>query len=291
MKSSIPSAVAVALASLTVAAGVAWAGGQGSAHVAGLPVLAWCALLSFAVNWVAFVPAWAARTERYYDLVGSLTYLGTLVCTVVLVKPDPRGALLAGLAAIWASRLGTFLFRRIHRAGSDRRFDEVKQDFGQFFIAWTLQALWVFLTLACALTAMTSTAPAPLGAWAAIGIAIWLFGFTVEIVADSQKSAFRRDPQNADRFIDTGLWSWSRHPNYFGEFVLWTGVAVIAWPVLSGWAHVTLVSPLFVFLLLTRMSGVPPLERRAEEKWGDDPRFRAYVERTPRFWLRPPSRG
>jgi steroid 5-alpha reductase family enzyme len=106
-------------------------------------------------------------------------------------------------------------------------------------------------------------------------------------VADRQKSAFRSDPANAGRFISSGLWAWSRHPNYFGEIVLWVGVALIALPVLSGWQHVTLVSPLFVYLLLTRISGIPPLERRAEEKWGDDPAYRAYVERTPVLWLRP----
>ena len=114
------------------------------------------------------------------------------------------------------------------------------------------------------------------------------FGFSIEIVADRQKSAFRADPANAGRFISSGLWAWSRHPNYFGEIVLWFGIAILAWPALAGWQLATLVSPLFVYVLLTKGSGIPPLETRAEERWGDDPAYRAYVERTPVLWPRPP---
>jgi len=289
MQESILKPLGVVAASVVVAGAVAWAGGRGSVEAAGIPVPLLCAAVAFAVNWAAFVPAYAARTERYYDLVGSLTYLSLIACGVLLADPDPRGWLLAGMAAVWALRLGSFLFLRIHRAGSDRRFDEVKQDFGQFLMAWTLQALWVFLTLCCALTAITTNGAQPLGAWAAVGGLIWVVGFGIEVAADRQKSAFRKNPANAGRFISSGLWAWSRHPNYCGEIVLWVGVALIALPALSGWQHVTFVSPVFVYLLLTRISGIPPLERRAEEKWGDDPGYRAYVERTPVLWLRPPS--
>ena len=286
-----PKPLPVVGASVLVAALVAWGVGQHAVEAFGLPVPWICTAFAFALNWAAFPPAFAARTERYYDLVGSLTYLGSIACAAGLANLDARGWLLAALAGVWAARLGTFLFLRIHRAGSDRRFDEVKQAFGPFLIAWTLQALWVVLTLACAVAAMTSTASRPLGVWAAVGAAIWVVGFGIEVVADRQKSAFRRDPANEGDFIRTGLWAWSRHPNYCGEIVLWIGVAVIAWPVLHGWQHVALVSPVFVYLLLTRISGIPPLETRAEAKWGEDPAYRDYVERTPVLWLRPPGRA
>lgn len=281
-------ALAAVVASVLVAAAVAWAAGRGSVEAAGVPVPVIGAAVAFAVNWAAFVPAYAARTERYYDLVGSLTYLGLIACGVGLADPDPRGWLLAGLVGVWTLRLGSFLFLRIHRAGSDRRFDEVKQEFGSFLTAWTLQALWAFLTCCCALAAITAVDGRPLGAWAAVGGALWVLGFGIEVAADRQKSAFRRDPANVDRFISSGLWAWSRHPNYCGEVVLWTGVALIALPGLTGWQYVTLVSPLFVYLLLARGSGIPPLERRAEAKWGSDPAYRAYVDRTPVLWLRSP---
>jgi steroid 5-alpha reductase family enzyme len=204
---------------------------------------------------------------------------------------DPRALLLAGLVALWSLRLGSFLFARITRDGADRRFDDLKPDFARFLMAWTLQGLWVLLTVSCALAAITAAGAAPLGVWALLGLLVWISGFTLEVVADRQKQAFRADPSNRDRFITTGLWAWSRHPNYCGEIVLWIGIAVIALPALSGWSFATLVSPVFVYVLLTRISGVPLLEARAKKKWGDDPAYQAYKARTPVLWLRPPSRS
>jgi steroid 5-alpha reductase family enzyme len=110
----------------------------------------------------------------------------------------------------------------------------------------------------------------------------------IEVVADRQKSVFKTDPANTGRFITGGLWAWSRHPNYFGEITLWVGVAIIALPTLSGWRWLMLISPLFVILLLTRISGIPMLESRAEKRWGADPEFRAYTDSTPALLLRPP---
>ena len=141
-----------------------------------------------------------------------------------------------------------------------------------------------------ALAAMTSEVPAPLGLIGLIGIAIWAGGFAIELISDRQKGAFRRDPANAGRFITSGFWAWSRHPNYFGEIVLWIGIALIALPSLSGWQYATLISPLFVFVLITRISGIPPLEARAETRWGDEPEFQAYKARTPALFPRM-SRG
>ena len=121
----------------------------------------------------------------------------------------------------------------------------------------------------------------PLGRLAAAGIALWGAGFIVEVAADAQKRRFRLQPENADRFIATGLWARCRHPNYLGEILLWTGVAVTALPALDGWRYLTLVSPVFVWLLLTRVSGIPLLEAQADRKWGADPAYRAYKARTP----------
>jgi steroid 5-alpha reductase family enzyme len=274
---------------LAIAACIAWAGSYGGAIAWGVPVFALCGAVAFAVNWAAFVPAWVGKTERYFDLTGSLTYLVLLAVALGLGgRVDARSLLLALLVALWAVRLGTFLFARIRADGSDGRFDRIKTDFGRFATTWTLQALWVFLTLACALAAITSATRVPLGSFAAVGTLLWIAGFGVEVVADQQKRAFRADPANDGRFITTGLWAWSQHPNYFGEITLWLGVALVALPALTGWQHATLISPVFVYLLLTRVSGVPLLEARAARRWGDDPEFSAYSQRTPRLVLRPP---
>jgi steroid 5-alpha reductase family enzyme len=274
---------------LLVAAAVGWAGSQGGRRVGGVPVFALCGAVCFAVNWLVFFPAWAARTERYFDLTGSLTYLAVVALGVALGSRDPRALLLAFLVGVWALRLGSFLFARIRREGADRRFDAIKRSFARFLLTWTLQGLWVFLTLSCALAAITASGAEPLGALAALGTAVFGAGFAIEVAADRQKARFRSDPAHRDRFITTGLWAWSRHPNYCGEILLWAGIALVALPALSGWSFATLVSPLFVYVLLTRMSGIPLLESRSDAKWGDDPAYRAYKARTPVLWLRPPS--
>jgi steroid 5-alpha reductase family enzyme len=282
-------AVAVVAATL-LGAGVAVAGSQGGAAVGGIPVFALCVAIAFAAQWMVFIPSFLGRTERFYDLTGSLTYVGVTALAVVLASDlDARSLLLAGMVVVWAARLGVFLVSRIRRAGHDDRFDAIKVSFTRFLLAWTVQALWISLTAGAALAAITTTAPQPLGLAAVAGAAIWVGGFSIEVVADQQKRRFRADPANRGGFIGEGLWAWSRHPNYFGEIVLWAGVALIALPVLAGWQLVTLVSPLFVALLLTRVSGIPMLERKADAKWGGQPDYEAYNAATPVLVPRPPG--
>jgi steroid 5-alpha reductase family enzyme len=274
---------------LVIAAAIAWAGSQHGIRTGGIPLFALCAILAFAINWLVFLPSYAFQTERYFDLTGSITYVSLVVIALILHgEPDPRALLLGGLVIVWAVRLGSFLFTRIVRDGSDGRFDALKPSLPRLFMTWTLQGLWVLLTLACALAAMTSSRPVPLGWFAAGGALVWAAGFAIEVLADQQKRRFRLDPTNKSRFIRSGVWAWSRHPNYFGEIVLWIGVAIIVLPVLSGWQYATLISPVFVYVLLTRISGIPLLEARAKEKWGDDAEYQAYKERTRVLVLRPP---
>lgn len=273
------------------AAFIAWAGSQGSYVIFGIPLFALCVALAFIIQWVAFIPAYIKQTEKLYDLVGSITYL-SLIWIAVLASPvvDARAILLLVIVSVWAIRLGSFLFRRVRAAGEDRRFRDIKKSFSRFLMTWTLQGLWVSLTLAAALAAITATGKVALGGFALIGFIVWIVGFGFEVIADSQKSEFQADPQNADKFINVGLWSWSRHPNYFGEIVLWIGVAIIAIPVLSGWQWVTMISPLFVVLLLTRVSGVPMLESRADEKWGWQAGYESYKTNTSILIPRPPGK-
>lgn len=274
---------------LLIGVAIGWAGSRASVEVLGWPLFALCGAIAFGVNWLIFVPAFAYQTERYFDLTGSLTYLALVAASLLLGPADPRALLLAGLISIWASRLGSFLFLRIREDGSDGRFDRIKTNFARFLMTWTLQGLWVFLTLSCALAAMTSSSSQPLDVCALLGTILWLVGFAIEVAADRQKRAFRNAPENAGRFITSGVWAWSRHPNYFGEILLWFGIAVIALPSLAGWQFATLISPVFVFVLLTRISGIPLLEASAEKRWGDEPAFREYTERTPALIPRVPG--
>jgi steroid 5-alpha reductase family enzyme len=156
-------------------------------------------------------------------------------------------------------------------------------------MTWTLQGLWVVMTAAAALAAMTSTQTPAIGITGVLGLILWIAGFAIEVVADKQKRDFRRDPDNSDRFIQHGLWAWSRHPNYFGEILLWCGIAVIALPALQGWQYATLISPVFVYLLLTKVSGIPMLDAHALKRWGDEDDYRAYRKATPVLFPRPPK--
>jgi len=274
-----------------IALGLVLAGSQGGYHVSGVPVFGICVAIAFIIQWLTFIPAYLYRTEKFYDLAGSLTYITVLVLAVVMTpEVDARSYLLAGIISIWAVRLGTFLFLRIRTIGEDRRFREIKQSLPRFLLAWTLQGLWISFSLAAALAAITSTLKLELELYAALGTFLWLTGFLIEIIADKQKSNFNAKPENTGKFIQTGLWAWSRHPNYFGEIVLWVGVAVIAFPVLRGWQWVTLLSPFFIIILLTRISGIPMLEEYADKKWGRQVEYETYKARTSILIPLPPTK-
>lgn len=267
---------------LALCAALAVAGSAGSVGVSGLPLFALCAAIGMLLHWLVFVPSYLAQTEHYFDLTGSLSFLATVAVALWLNPlPDTRAMLLGLLIAVWALRLGLFLFGRVKRRGGDGRFDDIKPDFWRFLFTWTLGGAWVFLTMAAALAAMTSLSVAPLGAVTVIGLILWITGFSIEVIADTQKSRFRDDSANDDRFMDRGLWAHSRHPNYFGEILLWFGVACIALPALYGWQLLTLISPFFVTLLLMKVSRVPKAEQKAQERWGNDPAYRDYVQNTP----------
>lgn len=275
---------AVIVIPLVVAVGalMALAGSQGGGVIAGIPVFALLIGLAFLIQWLVFIPSYLLRTEHFFDLTGSITYLTVTVLAVVLSGHwDGRSLLLAALVIIWALRLGAFLFGRIRRAGKDDRFDEIKRSFWRFLSVWTLQGLWVTLTGAAALVAITTLTRIPLDVFALIGALVWLVGFAIEVIADAQKSRFRADPKNEGRFIQSRLWSRSRHPNYFGEIMLWIGIAIIALPVLQGWHWLALISPVFVTVLLTRISGIPLLEEKADQTWGGQQEYQAYKQRTP----------
>ncbi len=281
------SALVATVAVVFFSAGLAFAGSQGGVKVGNMSLFALAVGLIFVLQWIAFVPAFMGQTERFYDLMGSLTYI-SVSALVLFLSPvrDGRSLLLFLLIFIWAGRLGSFLFLRIRRDGKDGRFDAIKPSFFRFLFVWTLQGAWVAFTASAALIAMTTETRKELDVFALIGGLLWIVGFAIEVVADQQKSQFRADPANKGKFIQTGLWARSRHPNYFGEILLWIGVTVIALPILQGWQWIGLISPIFVTLLLTRVSGIPLLEQRADAKWGGQAAYEEYKEQTPILILR-----
>ena len=291
MKNKSLEAGLTVIASVAIAAFVAWVASADSKEWGGLPALVWCVIAAFVVNWIAFVPSILAKTEHYFDLVGSLTYVSITVLALIIGDNNEASSwIMAILIFIWAGRLGTFLFRRIRQDGEDVRFAKLRSNSIRFLSTWTLQGLWVSLTALAAWTAITSVDEAPFGVLTVVGLILWVVGFAIEVKSDQEKRAFRADSSNDGRFISTGLWAWSRHPNYFGEITLWLAIALIALPAFDGREYVALISPVFVALLLTQVSGVPALERRGLKRWGDDPDYKRYVASVPVLIPRPPRR-
>ena len=266
---------------------IAWGGSHNSMTYNGYPILFFCLSASFLVHWVIFIPSFLAKTEKFYDITGTLAYLITLYLASVLTSYssgaslEPRTLIIIGMVSFWALRLGIFLFIRVLKVGEDRRFREAKKSFSKYLVWWTMSALWVFLTTANALTLIVNNKKLVNQPIFYLGLLIWFIGILFEIIADEQKRRFRLNEKNRGKFISSGLWSISRHPNYFGEIILWIGIAIISLPTLSGFQYVTLISPLFIYLLLTRISGVNLLEESSDKKWGDLPEYEQYKRETP----------
>ena len=283
---TIPSTILSILIGLLIAV----AGSDGSETYNGMSLFIICASVSFVLHWIIFIPSFAFQTEHYFDLTGSISYLSAVALAFYLnPSVDPRDLLIGLLIVVWAVRLGSFLFMRVKQDGKDDRFTIMKTQFHWFLMTWTLGGLWVFLTMAAGLAAITSNTTQPFGLMAYLGLALWIFGFSIEVIADRQKRAFKKNQQKDKEFITSGLWAWSRHPNYFGEITLWIGLTLIALPGWSGWQLVTLISPVCVYILRTKISGIPLLENRGMKKWGSDPEYIDYVNRTPALILKKPK--
>ncbi|KAK8379380.1 hypothetical protein O3P69_019344 [Scylla paramamosain] len=242
-------------------------GGAWGAGGASLPLLA---ALDFSVQWVLCGAAVLLKTEKFYDLAGSGTFI---LLAYLNYKRNgtghPRQLVQTGCVCVWALRLGLFLFTRVMKTGKDRRFKEALQKPSLMFVFWTMQGAWVLVTLLPTLLGVKATRQPPLGHRDYLGWGLWGVGFLLEVAADYQKTVFRNDPHNKDKFITSGLWSLSRHPNYLGEIFLWFGLYISSSACLSGWEHLAVICPLLDYLLITQVSGIPPLEKYGAAKWGD----------------------
>ncbi|MDC3164579.1 DUF1295 domain-containing protein [Gammaproteobacteria bacterium] len=257
----------------------------GIAHLTGSVIVKNAVLLAYVIHWIAYIPSYIFQTEKFYDLTGSVTYLSVVwfvfLSTYKSISLNFGNLILVLLISIWTIRLGLFLFMRIHKAGEDKRFRSIKTSASQFFMTFTISGLWVTLCSMCALVAISSPEGLVMNALTYIGIILFIIGFGIEIVADNQKTAFRSIEANKDSFITSGLWSKSRHPNYFGEVLLWFAIAVISFSSLEGFQLITLISPVFTYMLLVYVSGVRMLEDMNDKKWANNEDYKSYKKNTP----------
>ena len=258
-----------------------------SIEISGKNLLQQILIITFVVQWVAYVPAYALKTEKFYDLTGGLTYLSIFIYCLIATQSIEHvkfsNIIVAGAIMIWAIRLGSFLFMRIVRDGKDKRFNLIKTSFSRFFMTWTLQGMWVFICSSSALVAITSPTGVIVNNVFILGFLLFFAGFVIEVIADNQKSKFRSIEENRDSFINEGLWSRSRHPNYFGEIILWLGITVMSISSFSGINYLAIFSPIFTYLLLNYISGIRILEARGNEKWGHLDEYDNYKENTPKL--------
>lgn len=274
--------ITVIVVAIVIGLLVSWGGSFRGQTLSGFKLFALAVISTYLLQWLIFIPAVLKGTEVFYDLAGGI---GFMSATLFLLFTTPEVALLGwilgAMVIIWSSRLSIFLFRRVLKSKGDDRFDTIKQDKLRFFLTWTLQALWVAVTASAAWAAITSGEQITFHWISILGILVWLIGFSIEAIADHQKSAFKANPANQGEFISEGLWARSRHPNYLGEIVLWCGVLLTAAPALEGWQWVVLFSPIVATLLLTKVSGIPLLEKKADERWSGRSDYEEYKRATP----------
>jgi steroid 5-alpha reductase family enzyme len=289
------------LVSIFLAGLIAFLSSENNLIIFGIPSLIFCAIYSFGVHWFFFIHGYLYQTEHYFDVTGSFTYISLSLILIIssILSANENGfnlysLIIGSMVIIWALRLGSFLFKRVKEVGKDVRFIEMKKDFFWFLMTWTLSGLWVFLTYAAGLLAMSSISIETSFSYyqyfcLIIGSIVWIFGITIEVISDHQKKIFRQNISNKGKFIKSGLWSLSRHPNYLGEIILWLGISIIALPTMDGFKYIVLISPVFVYILLTKISGIPMLEKSSDAKWGDNPDYIEYKKNTPVLFFKKPN--
>ena len=258
------------------------------ANLTGIQNITYAVLFIFLIHLLIFVPSYFFQTEKFFDLTGTISYVSSVLFIFFksnTVESINFGSLvLSTFIIIWSLRLGTFLFLRIKKAGKDRRFNEIKKSFSWFFMAFSTSGMWVTICSICALTGIANGII--FSTTTIIGIIIFIIGFTIEIIADLQKTKFRANVDNKDKFISIGLWKYSRHPNYLGEIILWLGISLISFSSLEGFQYVTLISPIFTYLLLVNVSGINLLEKSGDKRWGMLESYKKYKEKTQRLiWI------
>lgn len=248
-------------------------------------------VVDFAIQFVGWVVASALKTEKFYDALGSVAYLTVAIGSLAVGNTFfTRQILMTCLVVAWTVRLGTFLIIRVKRTGGDSRFEEMKYQPLKFFVAWFLQGVWVWV-VCLPLVILNGTLNDSPFLWSdAVGVFLWAVGFATETVADWQKFHFKMNPENRGKFVDIGLWKYARYPNYFGEITLWCGIFLGCCAVFDGAKWAAIISPIFVSFLLLFVSGIPMQEQQAQDRWGQDPAYQEYRDKTflllplPMFW-------
>lgn len=237
--------------------------------------------VAIGINLLVFLFAYYEQTDKLTDITYAITFL-----TLGMIAYASSAMTIVNLIAmvmiiVWSVRLGTFLFTRILRIGKDKRFDSIRKNFRKLGLFWVAQGFSVWIILLPTLVLFYES-PQNFKTLSVVGITIWVIGLFLEVFADKQKSDFSRDPKNKNKWIEKGLWAYSRHPNYLGEMMIWVGLYLFTLPYLSvAQALIALLSPILIVVLLTFISGIPPTEKSADKKWGKSKGYQKYKQQVP----------
>ncbi|KAK9115327.1 hypothetical protein Syun_022124 [Stephania yunnanensis] len=252
--------------------------------------LALTAIVTVGYQFFFFVITALLKFDKLTDFAGSTNFIVLAILTIVVKGSwHFRQVVLTVLVVLWGLRLGLFLLMRILQWGEDKRFDDKRDNLGKLAVFWIFQAIWVW-SVSLPLTVVNATDRNPsIRAGDIIGWIMWSVGFSVEATADQQKLAFKNSPQNLRKWCNVGLWRLSRHPNYFGEMLLWWGIFVASTPVLKGAEFLVVLGPILLNLLLLFVSGIPLLEESADKKFGNAEEYRFYKATTSPLIPLPPG--
>lgn len=235
---------------------------------------------SLSINLLLFLLAFRLQSDKLTDISYALSFLTIdIVSFMYTDKFNFFNWIIFTLPAMWAIRIGSFLLVRVLIVGKDRRFDGIRTSFVRFGKFWLGQALtaWI-LMLPVSITLYRGGEVTLL---VILGMIIWLVGLLIEAVADSQKFAFKLSKKNEKEWIQDGLWKYARHPNYFGEILVWCGIYVACFTALNSIEKlISLASPILITFVLLFVSGVPLLEKSADQRWGKLKAYQEYKQRT-----------
>ena len=236
-------------------------------------------LISLAIQIALFIPAFKFKTDKLTDLSYGLTFVLLALIAFLLSDVSFPKLLLLLMITAWGLRLGIYLFIRINKIKKDDRFDEIRTNFFRFLGFWLIQGVTVFVVLIPSLLFFqTTTVFSPLSLF---GFGVWLTGLLIEGFADQQKFSFINNEKNKGKWVNVGLWKYSRHPNYLGEILCWVGIYLYTFSSLTYvYRLMGLLSPLFIIILLLFVSGIPKLEEKADKKWGSDKEYQKYKKKT-----------
>ncbi|MDD3647708.1 MAG: DUF1295 domain-containing protein [Candidatus Dojkabacteria bacterium] len=245
--------------------------------------------ISLIIQLVFFLIAFSFKTDKLTDFTYGLTFI--LLGIYVLVNSKTFGAakfILISMIIIWALRLMIYLFYRILAIKSDSRFDEIRGNLVRFLSFWVFQGISAWIIMLPSIVFLSFAEESTFKSLSVIGIFIWFMGLTIETVADIQKFRFKSDTSNKKKWISSGLWRYSRHPNYFGEILCWLGIYLYVLLILGQKYYWLGLSPIYIFILLRFVSGIPILERNYAKRFADNEKYFEYKNKTSMLFLLPP---